>query len=296
MNGITYLSSIRSISEFGLSVVTMTFDDASNNDLNRQKVLEKLNAVTLPSNLSPQLGPDYSPVGQVYFYTLRSTNPEFDLMEVKSLEDWVVEKQLKSVPDVIDVSSFGGMTREYQVQVDPNKLISYGLSISQVEQALANNNVNAGGGFIQSGQQQLNVRAVGLFDNSSEIAGTLLKSQGGTPVRIGDVAIVTQGPKVRLGKVGKAIHREDGTIVDDDDVVEGIVLLRKGASADTMLEALHKKIEFLNTQYLPPGVRIKPFLDRSDLVHFTTHTVLHNLTEGILLVSVILFAFLGNLR
>jgi heavy metal efflux system protein len=296
MNGIPYLSSIRSISEFGLSVVTMTFDDASNDDLNRQKVLERLNAVTLPANLSPQIGPDYSPVGQVYFYTLRSANPQFDLMEVKSLEDWVVEKQLKSVPDVINVSSFGGMTREYQVQVDPNKLISYGLSIGQVEQALANNNVNAGGGFIQSGQQQLNVRAVGLFDNSGDISGTLLKSQGGTPVRVSDVAIVTQGPKVRLGKVGKAIRRENGTIVDDDDVVEGIVLLRKGASADTMLDALHKKIDFLNTQYLPPGVKIAPFLDRSDLVHFTTHTVLHNLTEGILLVSVILFAFLGNLR
>lgn len=296
MNGIPHLTNIRSLSEFGLSVVTMTFDDASNNDLNRQKVLEKLTLVTLPPSVSPQLGPDYSPVGQVYFFTVRSTNPQYDLMEVKSLEDWVVSKQLKSVPDVVDVSSFGGLTREYQVQVDPNKLVAYGLNIGQVEQALANNNVNAGGGFIQSGQQQVNVRAVGLFERSGDIAGTVLKNQNGTPVRISDVAGVAQGPKVRLGKVGKAIHRQNGTVLDNDDVVEGIVLLRKGANADTMLDALHEKVEVLNDHFLPPGVKIVPFLDRSDLVHFTTHTVMHNLTEGILLVSIILFAFLGNLR
>jgi cobalt-zinc-cadmium resistance protein CzcA len=296
MNGIPHLTNIRSLSEFGLSVVTMTFDDGSNNDLNRQKVLEKLTLVTLPPSVSPQLGPDYSPVGQVYFFTVRSTNPQYDLMEVKSLEDWVITKQLKSVPDVVDVSSFGGLTREYQVQVDPNKLVSYGLNIGQIEQALANNNVNAGGGFIQSGQQQVNVRAVGLFERSADISGTVLKNQNGTPIHISDVAGVAQGPKVRLGKVGKAIHRQNGTVLDNDDVVEGIVLLRKGANADTMLDALHEKVTFLNDHFLPPGVKIVPFLDRSDLVHFTTHTVMHNLTEGILLVSIILFAFLGNLR
>lgn len=296
MNGIPHLTNIRSLSEFGLSVVTMTFDDSSNNDLNRQKVLEKLNMVTLPTGLSPQLGPDYSPVGQVYFYTLKSSNPRYDLMELKSLQDWVLTKQLKSVPDVVDVSSFGGLTREYQVQVDPNKLIDYGLSITQIEQALASNNANAGGSFIQEGQQQVNVRAVGLYKTTQDIADTVLKNQNGTPVHVSDIGTVRQGPKIRLGKIGKAIHREDGVIVDNNDAIEGVVLLRKGANADTMLTALHEKVEELNDHLLPPGVKIVPHLDRSDLVHYTTHTVLHNLTEGILLVSIILFAFLGNLR
>ena len=136
MNGLPHMTSLRSISEFGLSVVTMIFDDSSSDDWNRQKVLERLSMVTLPTAVQPTIGPDYSPVGQVYWFTLRSTNPKYDLMELKSLEDWVVTKQLKSVPDVIDVSNFGGITREYQVQVDPNKLISYGLSLPQVEQAL----------------------------------------------------------------------------------------------------------------------------------------------------------------
>src|ERR1022692_3080194 len=140
MAGIPYMSNIRSVSEFGLSVVTMSFDDESENDKNRQKVLERLSQVTLPNGLQPTMGPDYSPVGQLYWYTLTSTNPQYDLMALKSLQDWVITKELKSVPDVVDVSSFGGITREYQVKVDPNKLISYGLSIAQLEQAVANNN------------------------------------------------------------------------------------------------------------------------------------------------------------
>ena len=296
MSGIPHLSTVRSISEFGLSVVTMNFDDSSVDDWNRQKVLERLSMVTLPANLQPSIGPDYSPVGQLYWYTLKSTNPEYDLMELKSLQDWVLTKQLKTVPDVIDVSSFGGLTREYQVQVDPNKLISYGLGIGQLEQALSNNNANAGGSFIQSGAQQVNIREVGLIRNVHDIECTVLKSQNGTPVYVRDVAFVTQGPKIRLGQIGKTIHRKDGVVMDDADAVEGIVLLRKGANGDAMLTALHQKVQELNDHFLPPGVKIVPFLDRSDLVHFTTHTVMHNLTEGILLVSIILFLFLGNVR
>src|ERR1051325_3377188 len=217
-------------------------------------------------------------------------------MELKALQDWVLIKQLKSVPDVIDVSGFGGTTREYQVQLDPNKLIAYGLGITQVEQALANNNVNAGGSFIEHGGQAINVRAVGLVQNTDDIGLTVLKTQSGTPVRVRDVAYVTQGPKIRLGQLGKAIHREPGRVVDDGDVVGGIVLLRKGANADTLLAALHEKIDFLNHHFLPPGVKIVPHLDRSNLVHYTTHTVLHNLSEGMLLVIAVLFIFLGNLR
>lgn len=296
MSGIPHLANVRSISEFGLSVVTMNFDDESSDDWNRQKVLERLSGVTLPDNLQPTIGPDYSPVGQLYWYTLVSTNPRYDLMELKSLQDWVVAKQLKSVPDVIDVSSFGGTTREYQVRVDPDRLISYGLGIGQVEQALSNNNVNAGGSFIQTGAQQVNVREVGLFRNVKDIGETVLKTQNGTPVNVRQISFVEQGPKIRLGQIGKAVHRPDGTILDNPDTVEGIVLLRKGADGDAMLTALHEKVAYLNEHFLPPGVKIVPFLDRSDLVHFTTHTVMHNLTEGMLLVSVILFLFLGNVR
>ena len=296
MNGLPQLVSLRSWSLAGLSSINLTFDDGSNNDLNRQKVLEKLSQVNLPNGLQPSLGADYSPVGQIYFFTLQSTNPNYDVMELKALQDWVVIKQLKSVPDVVDVSIFGGATREYQVQVDPNKLISYGLSIGQVEAALSNNNVNAGGSFIERGEQAINVRAVGLVQSTDDIAAIVLKTQNGIPVRVRDIGAVRQGPKIRLGQLGKADHSNLAKVVDDPDVVSGIVLLRKGADGDNVLTALHEKVEFLNNHFLPPGVKIVPHLDRSDLVHLTTHTVLHNLTEGIILVSVILFIFLGNIR
>jgi len=296
MNGMPHLEHLRSVSLFGLSSVMLIFDDQSVNDWNRQKVLERLSAVTLPAGVTPQMGTDWSPVGQIFWYTLRSTNPKYDLMELKSIEDWTLEKQFKSVPNVVDVSSFGGTTREYQVRLDPNKLVSYGVSIGQVEQQLANNNTNAGGSFVEAGLQQINVRSVGLFNNVRDIEQTVITTKNGTPLRIMDVATVAQGPKIRLGQIGKAIHRANGTVVDTDDVVEGIVLLRKGANSDETLAGIHAKVKELNEHILPPGVKIVPFLDRSDLVHYTTHTVLHNLTEGILLVSIILFLFLGNLR
>src|SRR5580692_746871 len=296
MNGLPHLQHLRSASLFGLSSVMLIFDDDSENDWNRSKVLERLSQVTLPNGLQPQMGADWSPVGQIFWYTLRSTNPKYDLMDLKSIEDWTLEKQFKSVPNVVDVASFGGITREYQVRLDPDKLISYGVTVGQVEQQLANNNVNAGGSFVEAGLQQINVRAVGLFTNTDDIAQTVVKSQNGTPVRIRDIATVTQAPKIRLGQIGKAIRRDDGTVVDSADAVEGIVLLRKGANADETLVAIHQKVKELNEQILPPGVKIVPFLDRSDLLHLTTHTVMHNLTEGVLLVSVILFFFLGNFR
>jgi cobalt-zinc-cadmium resistance protein CzcA len=296
MNGIPHLAHMRSASLFGISSVMLIFDDASDNDTNRAKVVERLAQISLPNNLQPQMGPDYSPVGQIYWYTLKSTNPSYDLMALKTLEDWTLEKQFKSVPNVVDVSSFGGVTREYQVQVDPGKLISYGLNIGQVETALANNNVNAGGSFVESGLQQINVRAVGLFTDVQDIGATLVKVQNGTPVRVQDVATVSQGAKIRLGQIGKSYRHDDGKIIDDSDVVEGIVLLRKGANADETLVAIHDKVKELNEHILPPGVTIAPFLDRSDLLHLTTDTVLSNLRDGILLVSLILFMFLGNIR
>ena len=296
MNGIPGVVHLRSFSLFGLSDLKLIFEDGSDNAWNRERVLERLSQVTLPPNVVPLMGTDWSPVGQIYFFTLRSANPEYDAMELKSLEDWVVEKNLKSVPDIVDVSSFGGPTREYQVRVDPNKLVAYGLTLAQVEQQLANNNANAGGSFIQAGLQQINVRAVGLVDRVRDIEQTVIMTKSGTPLRVKDIAVVSQGPKIRLGQFARAIHRENGRIIDNDDVVSGIVLLRKGAAADPALRALHEKVQEMNDHVLPPGVRIVPFIDRSDLVRFTSHTVLHNLTEGMILVSIILFLFLGNVR
>src|ERR1700677_2752468 len=214
MNGLPHLAHLRSDSLFGLSSVMLIFDDSSNDDWNRSKVLERLSQVTLPNGLQPQMGTDWSPVGQIYWYTLRSTNPKYDLMELKTIEDWTLEKQFKSVPNVVDVSSFGGITREYQVRVDPNALVSHGLSISQVEQQLANNNANAGGSFVETGLQQINVRAVGLFSTVADIEQTPIVAKNGTPLTMKNIATVVQGSKIRLGQIGKAIHRADAAIVD----------------------------------------------------------------------------------
>jgi cobalt-zinc-cadmium resistance protein CzcA len=296
MNGIPHVTHLRSFSLFGLSDLKLIFDDEEENAWNRERVLERLSQVTLPTGVVPQMGTDCSPVGQIYFFTLKSTNPNYDVMDLKSIEDWVIEKNFKAVPNVVDVASFGGPTREYQVRVDPNKLIAYGMSLAQVEQQLTNNNTNAGGSFIEAGLQQLNIREVGLVRNVRDIENTVILTKNGTPLRVKDIAEVSQGPKIRLGQFGRAIHREDGVVVDNDDVCSGIVLLRKGADAQTALKGIHEKVEQLNHFLLPPGVKVVPFLDRSDLLHYTTHTVLKNLTEGIFLVIVILFLFLGNVR
>ena len=298
MGGMPHMTYLRSESIFGLSFVIMIFDDSSVNDWNRQKVLERLTQVNLPpgQNLSPQIGTDWSTTGQIYWYTLRSTNPRYDLMELRSIEDWVLLKQFKSVLNVVDVSDFGGTVREYQVRVDPSKLVSYGLSIGQVEQQLANNNINAGGSFVEVGMQQMNVRALGLFSSVYDIEQTVLKTQSGTALRVKDIAEVTQGPKIRLGHMARANHMEDGRIIDEPDVIQGGVLLRKGAEEEATLRAIHQKVDELNNGILPPGVKVVPMLDRSDLLHFTLHTVMHNLTEGMILVSVVLFLFLLNAR
>ncbi len=301
MNGIPHVTHLRSFSLFGLSDIKLIFDDEEDNFRDRERALERITEVNLPpaavaAGVQPQIQTDWSPVGQIYFFTLHSSNPAYDVMELKSLEDWVVEKNLKAVPNIVDVASFGGPTREYQVRVDPEKLISYGLSIGQVEQQLSNNNANGGGSFVEAGLQQVNIQEVGLVRNVQDIENTVITAKGGTPVRVKDIAVVAQGPKIRLGQFARCIRREDGKLIDDDDVVSGIALLRKGADADTALQGLHKKVEELNTTILPKGVKVVPFLDRSDLVHFTTHTVLHNLTEGIILVVIILFLFLGNVR
>jgi len=296
VNGIPHVLHVRSASLAGLSVVNLIFDDESDNDWDRQKVLERMSTVTLPPNVTAQIGPDFSPIGSIYWYTVENTNPAYDLMEIKSLQDWVISKYIRSAPDVVDDSSFGGITREYQVRLDPEKLISYGLSLGQVEQQLTNSNANAGGSFIEQGSQQVNVRSVGLVGSIQDVEKTVLKTQNGAALRVKDVAVVTQGPKIRLGQIGKAIHRNDGIVVDDNDVVEGIVFMRKGAGTAATMEGIHAVVKRLNDHILPPGVKIVPYLDRDNLVDYTTHTVLHNLAEGMILVVIVLFLFLGNAR
>jgi cobalt-zinc-cadmium resistance protein CzcA len=296
MAGIPHLTHLRSTTLAGLSSLMLIFDDESVSDTNREHVLERLSMVSLPANLIPQMGTDWSPVGQIYWFTLESTNPSYDVMEKKSLEDWFIEKSFKGVKGVVDVSSFGGPTKEYQIKLDPEKLVSYGLSISQVESQIANNNTNGGGSFIEQGAQQINVQSVGLFTTVQDIEKTVVKNSNGAAIKIKDIATVTQGPKIRLGQIGKATHRPDGAIVDNPDTVEGILLLQKGADSDPVLQGIHEEVDNLNNHILPKGVQVVPFLDRSKLVAYTVETVEHNLTEGVILVSIILFLFLGNVR
>ena len=297
MAGIPHLESLRSFTLAGISSIMLNFDDSSDDNWNRERVLERLTMVTLPNGLVPQLQTDWSPAGQIYWYTLESKNPQYDVMELKSIADWTLTKQYKGVPHVVDQATFGGLTREYQVRLVPDKLISYGLSISQVENQLALNNTNAGGSFIQTGPQQINVQAQGLFQTVQDVENTVVSSVNGAPIRIKDIAMVEQGPKIRLGQISKAWRdSRTNTIIDMPDVVEGTLLLQKGDDADPALKGIETKTDQLNKEILPKGVEVVPFLDRSDLVHFTTHTVLHNLTEGIILVVIVLFAFLGNVR
>jgi cobalt-zinc-cadmium resistance protein CzcA len=296
MAGIPHLTHLRSTTLAGLSSLMLIFDDNSTSDVNREHVLERLSQVNLPANLVPQMGTDWSPVGQIYWYTIESTNPSYDVMEKKSLEDWTLEKSFKSVPGVVDVSSFGGPTKEYQIKLDPGKLVAYGLSISQVEQQIANNNTNGGGSFIEQGAQQINVQALGLYRSVQDIENTVIKAANGAAIKVKDIATVAQGPKIRLGQIGRSTHLPDGTIVDNPDTVEGIVLLQKGDDSDPVLLGIHDEVKKLNTNILPKGVKIVPFLDRSDLVKYTVSTVEDNLSAGMILVSIILFLFLGNIR
>jgi heavy metal efflux system protein len=296
MAGVPDMTNLRSFSLAGISSLMMTFSDDSSNNWNREHVLERLGMVTLPAGLVPQLQTDWSPAGQIYWYTIDSKNPEYDVMEQKSLEDWTLEKQFKSVPGIVDVASFGGITKEYQIRLDPDKLVSYGLSIAQVEQQLQTNNTNAGGSFIVAGAQQINVQAVGLYQDVQQIENTVVKTQSGAALRIKDIAVVEQGAKIRLGQISKTYKDVNGRLIDNPDVVEGSLLLQKGADADPALKGIETKVKELNDHVLPKGVKVVPFLDRSELIHLTTHTVLHNLTEGIILVVIILMLFLGNIR
>ncbi len=296
MAGIPRLEHLRSTTLAGLSSIMLIFEDGTTSDVNREHVMERLGQVNLPENLVPQMGTDWSPVGQIFWYTVESTNPAYDVMECKAIEDWSLEKSFKSVPGVVDVSSFGGPTKEYQISLDPDKLVDYGLSIGQVEQQIAINNTNGGGSFIEKGAQQVNVQTLGLYSGVHDIEDTVVKTQNGASVLVHEIASVNQGAKIRLGQIGRSTHLANGVIVDNPDTVEGIVLLQKGDDGDPVLKGIHEEVDKLNHGILPRGVKVVPFLDRSDLVKFTVDTVEHNLTEGMILVAIILFLFLGNIR
>ncbi len=293
LNGVPHHTHLRSVSLFGLSVVTLIFDEQTSTFQARQFVLEKIAKVTMPVGVQPGLGPMGSPVGQIYWYILDSKRP---VMELKDIQDWNLQKRLKSVPGIAEVSSFGGTAKQFQALIDPLALANYGLSTGAVVQALSNNNQNAGGGFIAHGDQTFNIRGVGKADNVTDLQNVIISQKNGTPIRVRNVGQVVIGSKVRLGKISMSEHRADGTVDERDDVVEGVVLARVGERDEAVLKALNAKVKEINEKVLPPDVKIKTYLDRSNLIRFTTRTVEENMLEGMLLVLIVLLFFLGNLR
>ena len=285
MNGVPQLVALRSISLYGLSDVRLTFQDDTDNYFARQVAFERLSGVTLPSGVTPSMAPLYSPSGLVYRYVLES--PDKTPQELKTIEDWVVERAYKSVPGVADDSGLGGTVMQYQVLLDPARIYSYHLSVPQVMQALAANNGNTGGGFYQQGGQFYYVRGLGLVRDTSDIGNIVLATNNGAPVRVRDVGQVVIGNAPRLGEFG---------FEKNDDAVEGIILMRRGEQTQNVLKRVEAKTEALNRQVLPPDVKIRPFYDRSALVRLTTKTVEDNLLRGMILVVVVLMFFLVSVR
>ena len=285
LNGTPKLDQIRSISIFGLSDVKMYFTFDSDYFVDRQEALNRLQAVNLPNNLQPQLSPE-SPVGEIYRYEL--TGPGYSLNELKATQDWLLVRQMKQVPGVLDVATFGGTTRQYQAEVDPNKLLAMGVTMTQVSNAVQNSNANAGGNYLTLGSQSVNVRGIGLLHSLTEMNNIVVAERNGTPVLLSDVATVKEGHLPRLGIVGRD---------DKSDIVEGIVLLQKGGNSLPTLSALRQRIHDLNTgNLLPPGMQIKTLYDRTKLINTTTTTVRHVIITGLVLVTLVLLSMLGDLR
>jgi cobalt-zinc-cadmium resistance protein CzcA len=284
VNGLPHLINQRSVSIFGLSVVTLTFDDDAEDYFSRQQVNERLRNIALPDSVSPVLGPLSTGVGEIFRYVLESET--MPLIEQRALQDWVIEPRLRTVQGVADVVGFGGGIKEYQVQVNPEALKNYKLSLTQVYQAIADNNANTGGGYIKHGDEALVVRGVGLLKTAEEIGRIKITSVQGAPVRVRDVAEVKIGPQPLTGIVGYN---------QNDNVVEGIVLLLKGKDPIGVLSGVQEKIADLNDHGLPPGVIIKPIYDRTELVSHAVHTVKHNMLEGIVLIVIILMIFLRRI-
>ncbi len=285
MNGVENLVVQRSISLYGLSDVIMTFKDKTDPYFARQRVFERLPDVTLPDGVNAGVSPLYSPSGLVYRYVIDS--PDRSTMELKILNDWVLSKAYKAVPGVADESGLGGETMEYHVDVDPTKLAGAGLSITDVENALSNNNGNAGGGFYSEGGQFYYVRGLGRVETTDDIGNIVITVKNGVPVLVKDIAKVDIGHAPRLGQFG---------FNDRDDAVEGVILMRTGEQAQTVLKAVEATTKQLNDSILPKDVKVHPFYDRSDLIHLTTRVVEDNLLRGIILVVIILIFFLYDIR
>ncbi|MBV9656563.1 MAG: efflux RND transporter permease subunit [Verrucomicrobia bacterium] len=294
LNSLPQRAALRSISLFGLSVVTVVCEDDADNYQSRNLVSQALAGVTLPTGAQASVSPDSTAVGEIYRYTLQGP-PELPATELRALEDWVVERQFRTVPGVVDVVGFGGPTKQYQALVDPVKLKGYGLTLKNVVDALSASNTNAGGAYIERGAQMFIVRGIGLIKNLDDIRATVLAVRGGTPITVGDVARVQVGNQLRLGRVGlnKPKSGQSATQTDQDDVVQGIVLLRKGENALEVLKRVEGKAADINKTYLPPGVKLVTHYDRTELIQRTLHTVRHNTIEGIALVLAVLVAFLG---
>src|SRR5487761_2730925 len=285
MNGIPQMTTDRSIALYGLSDVILTFKDATDNYFARQRVFNRLSGLSLPSGVTPSLSPLSAPSGLIYRYVLQS--PDRAPMELKTFEDWIVEPQYKSIPGVADDSGFGGGTMQYQVLLDPAKIAGVGLSVLQVESALAANNGNAGGGFYSQGGQFYYVRGMGRLETLEDIGNVVLAVHNGTPVLLKDVGRVVIGIAPRLGEFGYE---------NEDDAVEGVILLRTGEKTQDVLQGVEAKTRELNTQILPKDVKVVPFYDRSDLIALTTKVVEGNLLRGMLLVVIVLIFFLYDFR
>jgi heavy metal efflux system protein len=285
LNGMPGLTDIRSLSIFGLSDIKVYFDFDTEIFRDRQEVLNRLTSVQLPPGAEPALSPWWA-IAEIYRYELTGA-PHESLTELKTVQDWQVRREFKRIPGVIDVTTFGGTTKEYHVDIDPGKLISYGVSLSQVITALTNSNANVGGNYLTVGAQSYNIRGLGLINSLEDIENVMVAEKEGTPIFVKTLGKVAIGHRVRLGKVG---------IDDRDDVVEGVVLLQRGYKALPVLDRVRDKVEELNAWKLPSGMQIKTFYDRTALIHTTVETVTDILIGGMVLVFVILFIFLGHFR
>lgn len=285
MNGTPNLRITRSVSLYGLSAVTLTFEDGTDNYFARQQVFERIGGLSLPVGVTPSVAPLSSPSGLVYRYVVQS--PDRSPMELKNIQDWVLDKAYRAVPGVADISTLGGQTMQYQVLVDPTKLAGTGLSISAVGTALNANNGNAGGGFYPEGGQFYYVRGIGRLTSLEDIGNVVVSVTNGTPVLIKDIGQVVIGAAPRLGQFG---------FNNQNDAVEGIVVMRTGEQAQTVLRGVEAKTAELNRSVLPKDVKVVPFYDRSDLIELTTRTVEDNLLRGIVLVVVVLIFFLYDVR
>ncbi len=292
MNGVPGRLSMRSISLFGLSQISLIFEDNADPVAARNLVSQLLSTVNLPTGANTGLSPDATPIGEIFRYTLRAP-PGFPPEELRAIEDWVVEKKFRSVPGVVDLNPFGGLTKQYQVLVDPAKLKSYGLGLQQVFNVLQNGNVNSGGGYVEHGAQLYIIRGLGLIKNVDDIKDIAVTTVNGTPVFIKDIGQVIIGHATRLGRVGRTDCIDGKVTRDEDDVPENIVIMRRGENPTVVCRAVEQMAKDINAHYLPAGVTLAVYYDRTALVDRTVHTVHKNLAEGIALVLTVTLLFLG---